>query len=303
MPPGMEWMYGLPGFGGMAGPTMDLGGMAQQAMPEMPQPEMPSYQPPEVPQSAPYMQMGQDQASAISGLNPQQQQLYGEYMALHQDEAQKKLDELDKSAKFRRALGMLTETFATIAGRPDIASVMHKQLVDEDQKRAEQIQAGILAQIGQRALQREAESGKMAIEAYRLQGKQGLTQQRIQGRQDLAEQQHGYRMDETAQKEDLAGQRQATNIRLAGDQGARVKATPPGKAPAQPKSPKPEPPAKSLNELTGSKDYQKLDDLKKYQLLLEARSGVNKAPQSYSEQYIRELANEIRTLKARLESR
>jgi hypothetical protein len=97
------------------------------------------------------------QYAPVDGLSAEQKALYGEYLALHGNEAQVKLAELDRAAKFRRALSMIQEAFATVTGRPDIAAVARQQIIREDVERANAVQGQILAKVGQRAIEREHE--------------------------------------------------------------------------------------------------------------------------------------------------
>lgn len=65
------------------------------------------------------------------------------------------LQELDKAAKFRRALSMIQETFATITGREDIAARVRQQIVNEDHQRAAAVESQILARVGRQALEED----------------------------------------------------------------------------------------------------------------------------------------------------
>lgn len=104
-----------------------------------------------------------------------QQALDAEYHSQVGQEAEHKIAELDKAAKFRRAVSMLTETFATIAGRPDIAQLAQKQMVMEDKERADQVHSQILAHVGLRAIEREKQQREATTQKALAEMYQGIT--------------------------------------------------------------------------------------------------------------------------------
>lgn len=173
--------------------------------------------------------------SGSMGVNPYQglpqpyQALDAEYHALHEEEAAHKLEELDRASKFRRALGMITETFATIAGRDDIAALSRKQMEKEDEERAQRVQAQILAHVGMRALERERsetsmefaklasgeERARMTQEGLDRRHQEGIeSRERIAGASEASEKARheesmALRRDAEARRQDAEKRRQA----------------------------------------------------------------------------------------------
>lgn len=111
-------------------------------------------------------------------LSQDQQGLEAEYHAMHREEVGHQVEELDRSAKFRKALAMMTQTFATIAGRPDIAAQSHKMQLMEDEDRARKTSQQMLAHVGLRAIEKENTEKAFRKEMA------GLVGQRQQGSAD-----------------------------------------------------------------------------------------------------------------------
>jgi hypothetical protein len=171
-----DYGQGTPTFGEGGAPIEAMGGGAPEETGggggggqfQMPQPGTPA------PMDAPLIGLPEHSgffyADPTQGLNPQQQTLLGEYAALHGSEAQMKVKELDNAAKFRRAMGMLTEMFATLNGRPDIGALARSNMVREDMQRSREVQGQILAQIGQRSIDREREAYALKQEVIQQKG-------------------------------------------------------------------------------------------------------------------------------------